>query len=179
LLSLSIGDIEAGYVTGEDLDSGALLKLDEQMQQIRDSLPPPPHNISIKYVKGAYGVFDCQFCHKRNEIAPGGYRSRSDYVPKDAPPSSGHYAPPSNGYYEIDAPGGSNPDPLSPTTAPKAEGVVAGPRTKRLPAPSVAPAKGTQEFTFAKDTRPTAGASVGGVGSLCWWTSKGNGDGNR
>ena len=73
LLALSIENIEAALATGEDLDTDALSKIDAQMQQIRDTLPPEKLQVTVQYVEGCIGIYTCVHCHKRNELQPGSY----------------------------------------------------------------------------------------------------------
>ena len=58
LLALSIEELEAGFATGEGLDTKALAQIDEQMQQIRSSLPPETIKVELEIMPGA-GDFAC------------------------------------------------------------------------------------------------------------------------
>jgi len=136
LLALSIENIEAALATGEDLDTDALSKIDAQMQQIRDTLPPEKLQVTVQYVEGCIGIYTCVHCHKRNELQPGSY------------------TPVSGRHYEISGPNDTKDSPtrgleaakVSPrvdakTNAPATpvEAVKTPPAVKSLPVPAPSP----------------------------------------
>ena len=82
LLALSIENIEAALATGEELDTDSLSKTDAPMQQIRDTLPPEKHTVSVQFVEGCVGIYTCQHCGKRNDLEAGTYVPASSEWPQ-------------------------------------------------------------------------------------------------
>jgi len=153
LLALSIENIEAALATGEDLDTDALSKIDAQMQQIRDTLPPEKLQVTVQYVEGCIGIYTCVHCHKRNELQPGSY------------------TPVSGRHYEISGPNDTKDSPTRGIEATSEGGVETPPKPKEAPRTSVEASKAVPERpyheTAVKDSRPDAAANGGG--GLCWF----------
>ena len=73
LLMVAHDQITARLAAGEGVNVEALLKLDASMQEIRSSIPDEQRTIKIGYVEGVRGIYTCQHCHQRNELAEGSY----------------------------------------------------------------------------------------------------------
>ena len=112
LLEAQFASAEDQIAAGRSVDTGPLLALDSAIQDIRQQLKADePLNITVHFVSGVTGIFNCTKCGHRNEI--------EDYK-RPAPPPAPPPTPPEAVYArpidEVEKPASApvKPDKASP-----------------------------------------------------------------